>query len=61
MFLMTDEALTSLGKKVPDILNYQSTNQYIDFSKDLNNQLYKLVGLSEEEILYVENTIRNLR
>lgn len=61
MFLMTDEALTSLGKKVPDILNYKSTNQLIDFSKDLNDQLYNLVNLSKDEITYVENVINNLR
>lgn len=61
MFLMTDEALTSLGKKVPDILNYNSKNQYIDFSKDVNKQLYDLFNLTEEEIKYIEDVINNLR
>lgn len=61
MFLMTDEALTSLGKKVPDILNYEFTNKLIDFTKDLNMQLYDLVNLSKDEIVYVENVIKNLR
>lgn len=58
MYLMTDESLTSLGKKVPDIMDYSSANELIDFSKDLNKQLYKLVGLTEEEISYVESVIR---
>lgn len=58
MYLMTDESLTSLAKRVPDILNYSSNNEMIDFSKDLNKQLYALVGLTEEEIRYVESVIR---
>ena len=58
MYLMTDESLTSLGKKVPDIMDYSSASELIDFSKDLNKQLYKLVGLTEEEISYVESVIR---
>ena len=61
MFLMTDEALTSLGKRVPDILDYSLSNKLIDFSKDLNKQLYELVGLTLDEIIYVENTMNNLR
>lgn len=61
MFLMTDEALTSLGKKVPDILNYELENELIDFSKDLNKQLYDLVNLSKDEIKYIENVINSLR
>lgn len=36
MFLMTDEALTSLGKRVPDILDYTSNNTLIDFNDNLN-------------------------
>lgn len=58
MFLMTDEALTSLGKKVPDILDYTDKNSLIDFSKDLNNQLYRLVDLSDDEIVYIESVIK---
>ena len=36
MFLMTDEALTSLGKKVLDIIDYTDNNGLVDFSKDVN-------------------------
>ena len=50
MFLMTDEALTSLGKKVPDIMDYSDQNTLVDFQKDLNPQLYALVGLTSDEI-----------
>ncbi len=57
MYLMTDESLTSLAKKVPDLLDYTARNSIIDFSKDLNKQLYTLVGLTEEEIHYVESVI----
>lgn len=58
MFLMTDESLTSLGKKVPDILDYTDDNGILDFSKDLNKQLYKLVGLSDNEIAYIESVVK---
>lgn len=58
MYLMTDESLTSLAKRVPDILDYSSSNELIDFSKDLNKQLYALIGLTEDEISYVESVIR---
>ena len=60
MFLMTDEALTSLGKKVPDIMDYSNKNKLIDFSKDLNKQLYELVGLSSEEISFIESKVREM-
>lgn len=56
-FLMTDEALSSLGKRVPDILNYKSDNKILDFSKTLNLQLYTLLNLSDEEINYIENIV----
>lgn len=40
-FLLTDESLTSLAKKVPDLLDYTDTNSLIDYDKDINTQLYK--------------------
>lgn len=61
MFLMTDEALTSLGKRVPDFVDYTDHNKFIDFSSDLNKQLYDLFDLTEEEISYIEDTINNQR
>lgn len=60
MFLMTDESLTSLGKKVPDIMDYTSANTIVDFTKDLNEQLYKAVGLTQEEINYVDGRIKGM-
>ena len=61
MFLMTDEALTSLGKRVPDLIDYTENNPIIDFSAPLDNQLYQLVGLKPAEIKHIEDTINNLR
>lgn len=58
MFLMTDESLTSLGKKVPDIMDYSDGNSLVDFNADLNKQLYNLVGLSQEEISYIEMVVK---
>lgn len=60
MFLMTDESLTSLGKRVPDLKDY-SSNSILDFSGDLDIQLYTLFGLTKLEIEYVEHTIKNQR
>lgn len=57
MFLMTDESLTSLAKKVPDILDYTDNNGLLDFSKDLNTQLYELIGLSDDDIAYIESVV----
>ena len=61
MFLMTDEALTSLGKRVPDLMDYSDANTLVDFNADLNKQLYDLMELTEEEIAHIENTVNNLR
>lgn len=60
-FLMTDESLSSLAKKVPDILNYSNENNLIDFSKDINEQLFKLFNLDEEQVNYVVNKVRSIR
>ena len=46
-FLLTDESLTSLAKKVPDLLDYTNTNGIIDYSGDVNAQLYKLFDIDE--------------
>jgi hypothetical protein len=48
-FLMTDENLTSLAKQVPDIKDYTNQNGIIDFSLDVNKQLYELFGIESDE------------
>lgn len=58
MFLMTDESLSSLGLKVPDIMDYSDNNQIVNFSKDLDKQLYNLIGLSASEIEYIESSVK---
>mgnify|MGYP004700108803 FL=1 len=35
-FLLTDESLTSLAKKVPDLLTYSDENGIIDYNNDIN-------------------------
>lgn len=60
-FLMTDEALTALGLMVPDIEDYSSNNRFIDFEKDIDEQLYKKIELSDEEIDYIKNVVDSLR
>ena len=46
---MTDEALTSLAKQVPDIKNYKNDNGIIDFEGDVNEQLYTLFGIKDSK------------
>ena len=41
-------------------MDYTNQNKLIDFSKDLNKQLYELVGLFPEEISFIENKIREM-
>jgi len=48
-FWMTDESLTSLAKYVPDIQNYKADNGIIDFAQDINEQLYKLFEIDEND------------
>lgn len=60
-FLMTGDALTSLGKLVPDLENYNNDNNIINFSEELDEQLFKLLKLTKEEKSYVIDIITNLR
>ncbi len=57
MFLMTEESLTSLGKRVPDLIDYDKS-EILDFSKDINEQLYSLIKIEEHEKEYIESRIR---
>ena len=56
-FLLTDEALTSLGKKVPDLLDYSNNNEYIDYSGDIDMQLYKLFTISEKDQQHIKKVL----
>ena len=52
-FLLTDESLTSLGKWVPNVVDYTNKNSLIDFDKDLDKQFSQLLSLSKKEQDYV--------
>ena len=56
-FLLTDEALTSLAKKVPDIVNYKDDNGIIDFNKDIDMQLYELFNIGEADQAFIKKTL----
>ena len=57
-FLLTDEALSSLGKYVPDILNYNNDNGIIDFHSNIDKQLYSLIKATGDEITFIESIIK---
>ncbi len=59
-FLLTDESLTSFAQKAPDLGMYTSSGALIDFSKDIDLQLCKMIGLSSDEVQYVNNMIKDI-
>ena len=56
-FLLTDESLTSLAKKVPDLLDYSDSNGLIDYSGNVNEQLYKLFGIDEKNQQHIKEVL----
>ena len=56
-FLLTDESLTSLAKKVPDLLDYSDNNGLIDYSGNVNDQLYKLFGIDEKNQQHIREVL----
>lgn len=60
-FLLTDESLTSLGKQVPDILDYSDRNGIIDFSGNVDEQLCTLFNISNNEFSYMKSRVTSLR
>lgn len=60
-FLMTDEALSSLGKWVPDLRDYTGSSGLVDFAGDLDTQLFDLFKLTDEERTYVRKRVDSVR
>lgn len=58
-FLLTDESLTSLAKQVPDIINYTDNNGIIDFSGDVNAQLYRLFNVNSTSQAHIREVLSN--
>jgi hypothetical protein len=60
-FLLSDEALSSLARFVPDLISYVDNNTLgIDFSQSIetiNEQLCRLCELTEEEKDYIKSII----
>lgn len=56
-FLLTDESLTSLAKKVPDLLDYSDSNALINFENDIDEQLCNLFHINEKNQLYIRNIL----
>lgn len=56
-FLLTDESLTSVAKRVPDLLNYTDDNGIIDFNGKVDSQLYELFKINNIEKGFIEETI----
>ena len=54
---MTDESLTSLAKKVPDLIDYTDNNGLIDYNEDVNAQLYKLFEIDSRNQQYIKEIL----
>lgn len=61
LFLMTDEALTSLGKYVPNLNDYSNKNKFINFDMNIDEQLKDILELSQDDIGYIIDTVDNFR
>lgn len=57
-FLLTDENLSSLAKLVPDLLDYTNEQKIIDFSKNIDSQIYKLLNLTTNEVKAIESKVK---
>jgi len=60
LFLMTDEALTTLAKEVPWFHEWKTADGLLDFNDDVNKQLCTLFKLTKPEATYVTKTTRTL-
>ena len=56
-FLLTDESLTSLAKKVPDLLDYSDTNGIIDYNGNVNVQLYELFSIDNRNQQHIREVL----
>lgn len=56
-FLLTDESLTSLAKKVLDLLDYSDNNGIIDYYGDVNGQLYTLFSIDDKNQQYIKEIL----
>lgn len=56
-FLLTDESLTTLAKKVPDLLDCSGANGIIDYNGDVNAQLYELFGIDDKNQQHIREVL----
>lgn len=59
-FLLTDESLSSVAKKVPDFNNYSDSQTLINFHSDIDMQMYHLLELTQEEIDFIETKVKEM-
>lgn len=59
-FLLTDESLSSLGKRVPDLRPFDEHTS-LDFTRPLDEQIEELFELTAEEKEYIHNRVDKLR
>ncbi len=56
-FLLTDESLTSVAKRVPDIMDYSDNNGIVDFNKNIDDELYQLFSIDSAGREHIKKTL----
>ena len=46
-----------ISKRVPDLLDYSKNNGLIDYSGNVNEQLYKLFGIDEKNQQHIREVL----
>lgn len=57
--LMTDDALSSVAKCVPDFLDYSNTNDYINYNNDIDEQINRMLSFSQDEVAHIKDIVDN--
>ena len=55
--LLSDEAITSLGRFVPDFINY-GTNSIINFEKDVDEEIIRVLNLTKDDVALIDSYIK---
>lgn len=61
LYLITGDALATLGSWAIDVGNYNDNNGLINFNQDIDIQLQCLIGLTDNDFDYIVNYVKSIR
>ena len=50
-----------MNRSLPDLMDYKSDNGFLDYSSDIDGQLFQLFQLTQEDIAYVKQRVDRIR